>query len=162
MACTRLQLTEWRMRSAWPRSAISFATSAFVIQMKGLSTSTSIVSRAVRNLPRSYSTRGCVVRVARVPTTCDAIGRLKLTTPFSKKRMRFRPSMRATTIARDANKKVRVRWVVSGAPKPCLVTRTGTCRTLPGNRFVSSAASCLWRLDILGDDRWLTSATLRP
>ena len=45
---------------------------------------------------------GCVVRVAIVPITCGLIGRLALTTQFSKKRTRVASTMRAAMKPRTA------------------------------------------------------------
>ena len=123
--------------SLWSEQSVSLGrarssrrtTSAFVCQTKGLATSKERPSTVVAKAVICDSASGCVERVARLPTTCGAIGRLKLMMPFSKKRIRAHPIISATTLPMAKKRKVRVRCVYSAS---CswfvIVTSTGTCR----------------------------------
>ena len=80
---TRVQLTVFVIKSAHCLSARTRTTSLLVFHKYGLCTVNLSDSRRENNWLQSVKTRGCVVRLARAPSTCSAIGKFMLTTPFS-------------------------------------------------------------------------------
>ena len=81
--CVRVQLTVDPIMSAMPAAAIVSVTSFLVSHWSGVRISIWRSRRVENKSSRPRSTLGCVVRVARPPTTSPASGGLMLTTPFS-------------------------------------------------------------------------------
>src|ERR1035437_4649285 len=77
------QLREVLIIGAQPDVIIRRITSPLVSFQNGLSTMKSWPASSEKRCRIAASTRGCVVRVARLPTTCAHTGRFRLTTPFS-------------------------------------------------------------------------------
>src|ERR1700730_11649918 len=114
MSRTRVQLRVARMKSPNPCAEIPSTISALVRHTNGLVTLNGHSKRPESRSRKPAKTCGCVVRVARAPTTCARRGRFMLTTPFSKKLTRSRPNSRAVAAPREANRKDRVRCSALG------------------------------------------------
>src|ERR1700690_1727644 len=80
----REQEHELLIRSPAPASIIRLTTSVFVMQIYGFSTANDLPNTSAESSWSIWSVIGCVVRDARARSTWSAIGRFKLTTPFSK------------------------------------------------------------------------------